>query len=138
MGTEDRVTYKANVRLLVGGTASGATSNLRQVKYQDPPPPTGLHVINGWVDVPCCGRTGRAIFEYDTPWHPASNYELYWQKQPGTANDFVEVFWNDGSGHRFTARGDLNGDRAIRLTASGVFLTNASAASAMLPTLNFG
>ncbi len=139
-GSEDRVVYKADFRLYVGANASSTSDNLRPIKYPDPTPSSDLMLLSGWLpDVPCCGGQGSAVFEYNTPWPIRDNrYFLYWQKQPGVSNDKVDVIWNDGSGHVYSASGDLNGDRVITLTPTAVFLSPGQPGQAVLPSLNLG
>lgn len=136
----ERTAYKANLRLYVGDGASSASDNLIPVKYPNPVPPAGTQLLDGWVpDIACCGGQGRAVFEYDTPWpvQDSSNY-TYWQKQPGVANDKVDVTFIDGSGHAHRVSGDLNGDRVIALTPAGVLLTPGQPGQVALSSLPLG
>jgi hypothetical protein len=139
-GTEERVLYKADVRLYTNINAFSISHNLRQVKYANPPPPAGTELLNGWLDVPCCGGHGGAVFEYDTKWplQERGKYEIYWQKQPGTVKDKVDIVWSDGHGHTYAASGDLGQDRVITLAPTGVTLTGGRAALATLPSLSLG
>jgi hypothetical protein len=98
-------------------------------------------MLDGWLpDVRGYGGQGHAVFEYDTPW-PIRNIgedRIYWQKQPGTQNDLVDVTWNEGKGRTYTVSGDLSQDRVITLTPTGVTLTAGRPAEAQLPSLSLG
>jgi hypothetical protein len=138
----NRVTdYRAYGSLYAGGSVSSASNNLALARYPKPPPPAGAALLEGWLpDVQCCGGHGQAVFEYDTPW-PAGDLgrdEIYWQKQPGTANDGVDVTWNDGNGHTYRASGDLAQDRVITLTPLDVTISAGQPAKATLPSLSLG
>lgn len=133
--------YSAYLRLYVKDTASLGASNLRKVKYANPPPPAGLRMSDGWVPLfHGYGHSGQAVFEYDSPWEAngRGEGEIYWQKQPGTLDDRVDIKWSDGSGHVFTASGVLAQDRVIALSAKGVSLLPGQPAQAKLPTLSLG
>lgn len=136
-----RTSYKADARLLVSGDATSLSNNLRPVKYANPAPPAGLKMLDGWpADVLCNGGRGTAVFKYDTPWAPDGGgvESIYWQKQPGTVADKINVTWNDGSGHPFKVAGNLTADRIISLSATGVSLTAGQPAQATLPSLSLG
>jgi hypothetical protein len=140
IGSEDRTYYHVDTRLYIGNKGSAVSDNLGAVKYPNPDPPTGTSMYGGWALVQCCGDQAQAVFEYNTPWieHDRGVAVIYWQKQPGTTGDRVDVVWNDGTGHAFTVSGDLNQDRRITLTPSGVTLTAGQPAQATLPSLNLG
>jgi hypothetical protein len=141
--------YSAYVRLYVSASATNTSNNLRPVRYPNPPAPAGTRMIDGWVPLfHGYGHSARIdpltpsppVLEYDTPWRPNGRGEnqIYWQKQPGTGADAFTVKWNDGSGHFFTASGDLAKDRVITLSAKGVSLRAGQAAQAQLPSLSLG
>jgi hypothetical protein len=137
----ERSSYRADFRLFVGANASSLSDNLRPVKYANPASPSGTQVMDGWVpDVACAAGRGRAVFDYDTVWpaHDLGVDQIYWQKQPGTVNDKVDVTWNDGSGHSYSVSGDLGQDRIISLSPSGVALLTGQPAQAKLPSLSLG
>jgi hypothetical protein len=139
--SDENTQYKDYVRLYVGATVSAATHNLRPPKYSEYAPPLGQQLIDGWLpDIACCGGKAQAVFEYNTPWPQRDDdrTRIYWQKQPGVINDAVDVVWNDGSGHTFKVSGDLNQDRVITLTQTGVILAAGQPAQAALPSLNLG
>ena len=140
-GTFIRTIYKVDVRLYVGRGASNLSNNLRPVRYPNPAPPAGTRLLDGWLpDITCSGGRGRAIFTYDTPWPALGGglYQIYWQKQPGTVNDQIDLTWNDGSGHSFKASGILGEDRVINLSPTGITFTAGQPAQATLPSLNLG
>jgi hypothetical protein len=133
--------YSAYLRLFVSDTASSTTDNLRRAKYPSPSPPAGTRYIDGWVPLfHGYGHSAQAVFEYDTPWTADGRGEgqIYWQKQPGTLGDKLDVRWNDGSGHTYAASGDLAQDRVITYSAKGVAIIAGQPARAQLPSLSLG
>jgi len=98
-------------------------------------------MAEGWLPrVACHGGKGQAVFTYDTQWQvdDQGGYTMYWQKQPGTLADAIDVTWNDGDGHTYTASGSLAQDRAITLLPTTVTLTPGQPAQATLPSLSLG
>ena len=137
----DFLTYIATSRLLLASGAVTGSDNLGRVRYPYPSPPAGTKAMSGWLPVvACCGGRGQAVFTYDTPWSAddRSGPHIYWQKQPGTANDAINVVWNDGSGNTYMTSGALSQDEMIALTGSGVAMRPGQAAPATLPSLSFG
>lgn len=133
------VHYKDYLRLYVGRIASSTSNNLRPPKFPEVGTPTSMRLTDGWLpDINCCGASGQAIFEYDTPWPSQGVERIYWQKQPGTVNDKVDVVWNNGNGHTYRVSGDLGQDRIITLTPTTVTLTAGQPAQATLPSLSLG
>jgi hypothetical protein len=140
-GIEERTSYRVNVRLYVGESASSLSDNLRPVQFPNPSPPAGTGLLDGWLpDIRCGGERGQAVFKYDTPWRTDRSglNQIYWQKQPGTVTDKIDLTWNDGSGHNFKVNGDLGQDRVIILTPKGVTLAAGHAAPVQLPSLSLG
>jgi uncharacterized protein DUF4012 len=139
-GQFDRGYYHADVLFYVGDKASSLSDNLGAVKYPNPNPPTGTRVLEGWITVACCGAQSQAVFEYDTPWpiHEKGRDQIYWQKQPGVVNDKVDVTWVNANGEIYNVSGDLNQDRVISLSPTGVELTPGQPAQATLPNLSLG
>ncbi|HEV2035654.1 MAG TPA: DUF4012 domain-containing protein [Candidatus Dormibacteraeota bacterium] len=132
--------YNAYLRLYVSDTASSTWDNLRPVKYASPTPPAGTRVIDGWVPLfHGYGHSAEAVFEYDTPWQAngRGQEKMYWQKQPGTLIDKVDVTWSVNS-HTYKVSGDLGQDRVITLAPNGVTLTPGQPAQAHLPNLSLG
>jgi uncharacterized protein DUF4012 len=139
-GSYDRTYYHADVRLFVNAEATVPTSNLTPVKFANPGPPVGLKMSDGWMKVECCGSRGQVVFLWDTVW-PVTDKGLarvYWQKQPGTVLDKVDVTWVDSNGHSFSVSGDLGQDQLITLSPTGVNLGPAQTAPATLPSLSLG
>jgi hypothetical protein len=138
-GSYVRTSYKVDVRLYVGDNSSSISNNLVPVGTANPAAPSGTRLLDGWLpDVGCGGARGTAVFEYDTPWLTGrTSPQIYWQKQPGTSNDKVDLVWTDG-GQTFRVRGDLTQDRLITLTSTGFTFTPAQAAQATLPSLSLG
>jgi len=133
--------YSAYGSLYAGENVSARSNNLRPARYGKLPPPAGAVMLEGWLpDVQCCGSRGQAVFEYETMWLTGAtgHHDIYWQKQPGTVSDAVDVIWSDGFGHIFKTSGDLGQDRVITLTATGVTLTPGRPAQAALPSLSLG
>ena len=139
-GLEDRTLYKGDIRLYVGAYASSFSYNLMAVRYSNPAAPPGLQLMDGWLFVDCGGNRGEAVFDYNTPWpaHDMAGFQIYWQKQPGTPAESVDVAWNYGSGPVYRTYGDLSGDRVITLTTAGVTLRTGQPAQAILPSLSLG
>lgn len=129
--------YRVYVSLYVSDKATAvSTSGMRPITIGSPPPPAGTRRLEGWMSIAGYGNAGQAVFQYDTPW-PAgqSQPEIYWQNQPGTADDQVKVTWNDGAGHSFSASGSLGRDEILTLGRSSVTITPGQAAQAQLPSL---
>jgi hypothetical protein len=140
-GTYPRTMYIAAAELFVSAAASPVSTDLRPLKYGNPPPPSGTRAGDGWVPIVyCSGGRGRVVFTYDTPWTAplSGSYQIYWQKQPGTVNDGIAVTWNDGAGHTFKVNGDLSQDRLIELSTSAVTLATGQPGQATLPSLSLG
>lgn len=135
------VSYLVELRLYVSPPAYATSDNLIPVKYPNPAPPDGMLLLDGWLPyIYCCGGHDQAVFEYDTQWtgHDSRKHEIYWQKQPGTDTDIVDIVWNSGNSHTYTVSGDLSQDRIITLTATAARLTAGHLAQATLPSLSFG
>lgn len=133
--------YSAYLRLYVSGAASSTSHNLRPAKYANPAPPTGTRLIDGWVPLfHGYGHTGKAVFEYDTPWQVGGRgeHQIYWQKQPGTLNDKFEVIWHDGGGRTYNASGDLGQDRVVTVSTKGITVSAGRPGQAQLPSLGLG
>jgi len=132
--------YRAYMSMFVSSNATGLSINLRPTKYPDPKPPAGTRLLAGWLNTPGYGSRGEAVFEYNTPWQAdaSGNDALYWQKQPGTVNDAIDLVWNDGKGHSFKAKGVLSLDLLITLTPTSVALDAGHRAQATLPSLSLG
>ena len=142
-GSFVRTFYEVNLRLYVGATASNMSDTLKPVKYADPAAPAGTKLFDGWlapIEIQCCGGKGQAVFAYDTQWSPSPRglYEIYWQKQPGTITDKVDLTWNAGNGQTFNVAGDLGQDRVITLSSTGVTFSVGQAGQATLPSLSLG
>ena len=132
--------YRVYMRLLFSNNATGAHDNLRRDLVGDPPPPNGTLQLAGWTSIPGYGNSYRVVFNYDTPWLAPwrGEHQIYWQKQPGTLDDAVDVTWIDGSGHSYSAKDTLGQDIVITLWPNRVTVTPAQAASAHLPGLSLG
>ena len=57
-------------------------------------------MLDGWMNIHGYGHDKVVVFQWDTPWQAngRDQEQIYWQKQPGTTNDKVDVIWNDGNG----------------------------------------
>ena len=133
--------YHPYIRLYITGKASAGSTDLRPVKYPNPPPPSGTAMIDGWVPTfHGYGHSAQAVFEFDTPWQANGRGEdqIYWQKQPGTVTDKFDIVWRDGSGHTYKAAGDLGQDRGTNFSSSGVTVGPAPPPIAKLPSLSLG
>lgn len=132
--------YRAYIRLYISDTATVTYTDLAPPRYANPAPPAGTRMIDGWMLIHGYGHNRVVIFEWYTPWQPNGRGEeqMYWQKQPGTINDKVDVVWNDGNGHVFKVSGDLGQDRIITMAPSAVLLTQGQVGTAQLPSLSLG
>jgi Protein of unknown function (DUF4012) len=133
--------YKAYLRLYVPSSATSRATSLRPALYPSSPPAAGLRLMDGWVPTfHGYGHTATAVFQYDTPWRPDGRGEdqIYWQKQPGTLDDRIDVVWKDGAGHTYRIKGDLGQDRVLTFSAGGITITPVQAAQAQLPSLSLG
>jgi Protein of unknown function (DUF4012) len=133
--------YHGYMRFYVRDQSFAGSDNLVAVKYPNPSPPVGMHMLDGWLPaIPGGGGHGQAVFEYDTPWQADDQgaAHIYWQKQPGTVNDNIQVTWVGLNRVTYTASGNLGQDRIIALTPTGVTLTPGQPAQAQLPSLSLG
>jgi hypothetical protein len=139
--------YQVYTRLLISDKTTAQSSNLLHgppgfvSRYlPGPPPPPGLQQIESWMFTRGYGNGKTMYFDWDTPWLPNHRGEeqIYWQKQPGTINDQVDVIWHDGNGHTYQASGDLAQDRVITLAPRGVTLTQGQLGTFQLPSLSLG
>lgn len=129
--------YRAYIRLYISGTATNGSDNLVPPLYANPPPPAGTKMLDGWMLIHGYGHDKVVVFEWDTPWHPngRGQEQIYFQKQPGTTNDKIDVTWHDGNGHTYSATGDLGQDRIITLAPSAVTILQGQIGTAQLPVL---
>jgi hypothetical protein len=139
--------YSAYVRLLISGNTTGQSSNLLHGPpgfvgrtLPGPPPPPGLQQIEGWKYTRGYGNRMTLEFNWDTPWTPNHRGEeqIYWQKQPGTAVDKVDVIWKSDSGHTYRVSGDLGQDLVITLAPGAVTVTQGLLGTFQLPSLSLG
>ena len=140
-GSEERTTYKVNVRLYIGESSRSVFDNLRAVQYTNPDPPSGVRLLDGWLpDIRCGGNRGAAKFVFDTPWslQDMGAYSIYWQKQPGVDADKLDIIWNASDGNILKASGDLSVDRIITLAPTSIALNRAESARSSLPSLALG
>jgi hypothetical protein len=128
--------YYAYLRVTVPVAASGLTmasaGSTEYAPIQAPArrtevPPPGTQVAGGWVFImvgPSLSGRFQATFTWDTPWvpGPGGGVQLYWQKQPGTVRDSVQVTWNSGTGV-YSASGDLAADRVVELRPDAVAIS---------------
>lgn len=120
-----RITVPANAtRVTVASAPSTEYLPIEEPARRTQVPPAGSQVAGGWIFVLVGqGLSGnyQAIFTWDTPWAPAADGtdRLYWQKQPGTVHDAVQVTWNPGTGSSSTST-DLSQDRVVTLTQNAV------------------
>jgi len=135
------VSYNGYYRLFVPGAATGRrASNITPDSYPYTNPPPGTAVIDGWnLFAAGATRTARhaVVYTWDTQWSadPSGQHQIYWQKQPGTANDAVKVVWK-ADGRTWTAGSDLSVDRVIAVGPAGVMIAVGHAAQVELPKLS--
>jgi hypothetical protein len=139
-GNEDRTLYKGNTRLYVGPDATSLAHNLTGVRYANPSPPPNTQLLDGWLFVPCGGGHSQGAFEFDTQWpeHGNAPHWIYWQKQPGTASDALDLTWDSGTGDIYKVHGELGQDLRIKLSPNGVAIDPGHPAQATLPSLALG
>jgi hypothetical protein len=139
-GAEVRTLYKGNTRLYVGLDATSLAHNLTGVRYANPPPPPNTQLLDGWLFVPCGGGHSQGAFEFDTQWpeHGNAPHWIYWQKQPGTASDALDLTWDSGAGDTYKVHGELGQDLRIKLSPNGVAIDPGHPAQATLPSLALG
>jgi Protein of unknown function (DUF4012) len=132
--------YRAYIRLYISDKASSGSVNLVPPKYPNPPPPAGTRMLDGWMNIHGYGHDRLVVFEWDTPWQAngRGQEQIYWQKQPGTNPDKVDITWNDGNGHIYKVSGDLGQDRVITLAPTAVTLLQGQIGTAQLPSLSLG
>jgi hypothetical protein len=132
--------YRAYVRLYVSDKATGLSNDLTRPYYKNPPPPAGTLMSDGWFTIHGYGHDRVTVFEWDTPWQPngRGQQQIYWQKQPGTLVDNVDIIWNDGNGHQHRVSGNLAQDRVITLAPTGVTFLPGQLGTAQLPSLGLG
>jgi hypothetical protein len=140
--------YQVYTRLLISGNTTAVTNNLLHGPpgfigrtLPGPPPPPGWQQTEGWKFTRGYGNGMTMVFDWDTPWSPNHRGEeqIYWQKQPGTSVDKVDVIWNDpNNGHAYRTSGDLGQDRVITLAPKGVTLTQGQVGTFQLPSLSLG
>jgi hypothetical protein len=108
--------------------------------YPTPAPPAGTQAMGGWMLIHGGGLSRVIEFHWDTPWLPNHRGEeqIYWQKQPGTNSDKINVVWHDGRNHTFTTSGDLGQDRVVTLGANAVTLSPGELGSFQFPSLSLG
>jgi hypothetical protein len=139
--------YSVYTRLLISGKTTAATNNLLHGPpgfigrtLPGPPPPPGLQQMEGWKYTRGYGNGMTLVFDWDTPWLPNHRGEeqIYWQKQPGTTIDTIDVTWADVNGHTYRTSGDLAQDRVIILAPRAVILTQGQVGTFQLPSLSLG
>jgi hypothetical protein len=140
--------YSVYTRLLISGTTTTTpTSNLGHGPpgfvtrtLPGPSPPPGLRQIEGWKYTRGYGNGMTLEFNWDTPWQPNHRGEeqIYWQKQPGTGIDKIDVIFVDGNGPTYRTGGDLAQDRVITVSRRGVILTQGQLGTFQLPSLSLG
>jgi hypothetical protein len=96
--------------------------------------------MGGWIFMHGYGHNRVVQFDWDTPWlsNNRGEEQIYWQKQPGTVTDKVDVIWNDGRSHTFKTSGDLGQDRVVTLGSRAVTLTPGQLGSFQFPSLSLG
>jgi hypothetical protein len=140
-GYEGARQYGAYVRFYVPAGATNVTIGhvFADKVVTTEQPPAGLRMEDGWIYVAIDPNldygTWQLTFQYDTP-YTGGVHDLYWQKQPGTAGDAVQISWTT-DGRTFTAASTLTQDKVVRLGPDGVTVVNGHAGTAQLPSLGF-
>ncbi len=131
--------YHSYIRMITSGNADSMSTDL-SIPHRQTTPPAGTQQLDGWILIHGYGHDRVVTFNWNTPWRPNGRgvEQLYWQKQPGTPSDKVDVVWNDGNGHTYKVSGDLGQDRIITLAPNGVSLVQGQVGTAQLPSLSLG
>ncbi|HKC20432.1 MAG TPA: hypothetical protein VKE27_12480, partial [Candidatus Dormibacteraeota bacterium] len=131
--------YHAYIQMLMSGKADSMSTNL-SIPHREMSAPSGTKLLDGWINLHGYGHDHVVTFDWNTPWQPNGRgvEQIYWQKQPGTQPDKVDVTWNDGDGHTYKVSGDLAQDRVITLAPNGVSLLQGQVGTAQLPSLSLG
>lgn len=124
-----RITVPANAaRVTVTSAAAAEYAPIQAPARRTQEPPSGAKVAGGWIFVQVGdGLSGdyQATFAWETPWPAArSSAVLYWQKQPGTGQDPVQVTWTSGAG-TYSVGGDLREDQVVTAAADRVSMRAA-------------
>jgi hypothetical protein len=80
----------------------------------------------------------QVTYAWDTPWSQDASgaHWIYWQKQPGVAQDPVTVTWTDAGAPPASAKSDMGSDKLLQLgLGSKVAVTPGNAAQVALPRL---
>jgi len=134
------VPYTMYARILLPAGATGV--DLSGLGRQDQPamtPPAGVQVAAGAVEMRVdSAHTAhlRIGYTWNTPWiqDASGAHRIYWQKQPGVAQDAVSVTWAAG-GRTATARAQLATDLLVTLDGGRVEVTQGNAAQVALPRI---
>jgi hypothetical protein len=136
------VPYRFFARVLLPIAASGIqVGGITRAGQPSMTPPDGVTLVEGNAslqpDGP--GHTGQlqVTYAWDTPWlqNAAGVYAIYWQKQPGEAQDRVTVTWTD-AGSTATAKTDLFDDRLVELgPGPKITIAQGESATVTLPKL---
>jgi hypothetical protein len=139
--------YQAFMRLFISDKTTGKSVDIASrclscggPVYPPPAPPRGTQAMGGWIFMHGYGHNRVVQFDWDTPWlsNNRGEEQIYWQKQPGTVTDKVDVIWNDGRSHTFKTSGDLGQDRVVTLGSRAVTLTPGQLGSFQFPSLSLG
>lgn len=131
--------YHAYTALYTSDQSTAGTDDLTPPKYPNIPPPAGLHRLDGWMKaIPGGGGRTSVVFTYDTPWvvDDQGVAHLYWQKQPGTLADQIQVFWDSPNNGTLMASGALTSDREIDMAPDKVSIAPGKPAQAQLPSIS--
>jgi hypothetical protein len=131
--------YHAYIQMLMSGKADSTSTNL-SIPHREMQAPPMTKLLDGWINLHGYGHDHVVTFDWNTPWQPSGRgvEQIYWQKQPGTQADKVDVIWHDGNGHTYKVSGDLAQDRVITLAPNGVSLLQGQVGTAQLPSLSLG
>jgi hypothetical protein len=139
---QDWPNYGFYARLYVPADATNTSGKpLFADMYPNTDVPKGLKLIDGWNQFNVDHKTLKGeitiTYEYDTPWQPnaADKQVIYWQKQPGTNADSINVTFVDGP-LTVKATGALDTDREIVAGPTGVTVQPAPSTGAQLPAIS--
>ncbi|HEV2954346.1 MAG TPA: hypothetical protein VG015_09660, partial [Candidatus Dormibacteraeota bacterium] len=131
-----------NLKLSDGTAVGNQWWPLQPQDYPDKDVPAGFQIQDGYLQLDHLEAPSnhyQLIFDYDTTYQPNAQgtYSIYWQKEPGTMADPIDITWQTG-GQTYKASGDLSVDRSIVLSATTIQLGVGQTSNAQIPGVSFG
>jgi hypothetical protein len=137
------VPYAFFARVMLPGAASGVhVTGVTRVDQPSLTPPPGTTLVEGSAVMQPDPNSHTAhlqvTYAWDTPWSQdaSSAHRIYWQKQPGVAQDPFAVTWTDAGAQPASAKSDLGSDKVVALgPGPKIAITPGNAAQVALPHL---